>query len=419
MRTVFWLFTFILFGFLSSASAEEKVTEEGTFVRREANEEEEQNEDKVSKKNPPNFRVERLAEPKDISFLPKDSSAWKVAATRYSINWSPLWLYEGTGGVRLSAAAVNGDKSLIAVAETTGPAEGPYGSLIIFMETYEWSFIRYLKLDDEKINSMMFLPGSARLLCRFARQTELKKPYRLAIINPRNGKSFSETKLPVGEIADMITNKQGSKLFVKPADSTDMLVFDTADLSQEPSTFNTEIDDEKSSLSLSPDSVVLLVCGNGKIRVFDMEFKRFKKDSLALPDDAKNGKIFFTGEGRDFVLLVSGGDAYLYRNKIFRKIMDMPGKEAFPYTKDDKNFMAVEGEKNMSLNIFTVPEFELSTSIPTSKIKPYTSGRIFFWGVLERRNQFFVLNDLGEFMKLKNPKNAKKWKKELIFKPAR
>lgn len=419
MRMTFSICMFVFFGVLPIVRSEEKITEEGSFVRRETNEEEQNEDIPVSKTNPPNFRIEKLAEPRDISFITKNMAAWKVAASGYSIRWSPLWAYEGVGTVRISAAAMSSDKSLIVIAETTGPADGPNGSLVIFMETREWSFIRYLKLDDEKITSMFFLPGTARLLCRFARQAELKKPYRLAVINPRNGKIFSETKLPVGEISDMITNKSGSMLFVKPADTADMLLFDTGDLSKEPLAFNSDINDEKASLSLSPDNASLLVCGDGKIKVFDMEFKRFKKDSLALPDDVKNGNVFFTGAARDFVFLVPGKDAYLYRDKTFRKIMDNAGRSAYPFSQDNKNFIAIEGEKNMAINIFAVPECEPVISIPTSKIKPYTSGSVFFWGVLDRRNSFFVLDDIGEFMEIKNPKNAKKWKKNLIFKPAR
>lgn len=421
MRIISTALLLLIFIFIPETRADEKVTEEGTFLRREANDDNEdgnENESKTEDKIP-NLIIERLSEPKDLSTLPKDSVASKVAASRYSIKWSPLWTYDRIGGVRLSAAAMSSDKSLIAIAETTGPSDGPFGSVIVFMETGEWSFVRYIRFKDEKINSMFFLPGSARLICRFARQIELKKPYRLAVINPRNGKYLSETKLPICEISDMIANKQGSKLFVKPSDSTDVLVFETEDLSREPLRIDSEIDDEKSSLALAPDNSVLLICGNGKIKIFDMEFKCLKKESVELPDGAKSGKLFFTGTGKDLLVLIPGKDAYLFRDNMFRHIMDMPGKNAFTFSKDDKRFVMIDGEKNTSLNIFTLPEFEFSTSILTSKMRPYTAGNIITCGFLERSGYFFILDDLGNFIELRNPKNGKRWKKDLIFKAAK
>lgn len=410
------LSVFLLLFLSGAAISEEKIREEGSFERHEIITEGDNEDAAVPDEKTPNLIIERLNADRDLAFLPKDSIALKVAATRYLLRWSPRWSFDGAGGTDLTASTVSGDGSLLAIAETTGAKGSPTGSLLLFMETSEWSFVRYLKMDDEKISAMLFLPNSARLLCRFERQTELKKPYRLSIINPRNGKSFSETKLVTGNISDMIVNKYGSMLFVKPEESTEVFVFKTEDLSKEPAKIETGISDSKSSLALAPDNSVLLICGDGQIKVFDMEFKRVKKESLALPDGARNGKIFFTGSGKDFVVLVPGKDAYLYRNNAFKNIMKIPGEDAFVYSRGGKSYMAVTGQKNSSIHIFSLPEMELVTMIECGKIKPYTAGDIMTCGIVGSKETFFILNDLGDLMEMRKPPKSKKWKKNIIFK---
>ena len=421
MRSIFigvMTLCFLFIFFTPENSADEKITEEGTFSRREVNDDEGNGEKVEVQKSAPNLRIEKLTEPKDISVIPKGTTASKIATSIYSITWSPLWIYEGLGGPRLSAATVSGDNSVIAIVEITGTSKGPFGSNIIFMETYGYSFIRSLRFRDEKISSILFIPDSSRIICRFDRQGGLKKPYKLAILDAQSGKIVSETKIPMCEISGMITDTIGSKLFVKPSKSSNILIFETEDISKEPVKVDSEIDDEKSSIAISSDNLTLTVCGNGKIRFFDMELKRFKKETVQLPDGAKSGHIIFTGAGEDFIVMIPGGNAYLFRDSVFRPVMDLPGKQAFRFSRDNKNLIMITGEKNSSVNIFTVPEFDLTAFAFCSKIKPYTLGEIICCGYLENKGCFFVLDSLGNFMQLRKS-SAKKWKKDLIFKAAK
>ena len=80
------------------------------------------------------------------------------------IRWSPQWRSEIMTGVRLPAAAISPDRTVIVIAETLGEPQGPFGTRLVFLDTCSWTISAVHHLWKKDIQAIAVAPDHTLVL---------------------------------------------------------------------------------------------------------------------------------------------------------------------------------------------------------------------------------------------------------------
>ncbi len=146
--------------------------------------------EKLSKKETAlraSFRTKRPAGSFAAALEPKNSG--KI------IRWSPQWQTDLAGGVRLPAAAISPDRSMIVIAETLGEKQGPFGTRLVFMDTHSWTITAVHHLWKKDIRSIAIAPDHTLVLAARG-QEAFKSQDELILLDPWSGTEKRSLSLP-------------------------------------------------------------------------------------------------------------------------------------------------------------------------------------------------------------------------------
>lgn len=124
---------------------------------------------------PPSVKARRISrkEQKLLDSLrakrPSNVLSSSIAASRslQNIRWSPRMRSDTSLRSRIECCAISRDESVILFVETVGEEQGPFGSRLVFLDTYSWKILSVHHLKEHYVKEVSFLrDGSCLLSCR-------------------------------------------------------------------------------------------------------------------------------------------------------------------------------------------------------------------------------------------------------------
>ena len=111
------------------------------------------------------------------------------------IRWSPQWHSEIATGVRLPAAAISPDRTVIIIAETLGEPHGPFGTRLVFLDTCSWTITAVHHLWKKDVRFIAAAPDHTLVLAARG-QEAFKSSDEIIQLDPRNGREKQVLPLP-------------------------------------------------------------------------------------------------------------------------------------------------------------------------------------------------------------------------------
>jgi hypothetical protein len=338
--------------------------------------------------------------------VPPASMAGRIMEQDKEIEWVPKWRYHGTGGPWLPAVALSTDKSLLAIVETTGQDDGPYGSRIVFLNTYNWRVAKIIDL-KRKVTKILFIPKSNLLVCQSSVQKELKQPRLLFLLNCRRGKIVSSSKIIKDDISGWDVDKDGKSLLVRMKDNKKLFIFDARRLKEAPRTVKME--NTGGVVTFMPDGISAVVAGDKSLEITDLEEvdkkyplpDGFTADSIRVLD---NDKTFILGSKKQ-------GKVLAFRSGNFEILADFA--TGFIFYCSSKKTLIIEQKKENALTFLSVPDLKETASFSPSAKKPKTHGDILIVAYISHCEKYLGLDNQGNCYLLYKP--TKKWRKTLLF----
>ncbi len=217
--------------------------------------------------------------------------------------WQPQEMPTLLSPVRLPDSALSPDSSTIAFVETTGNAEGPFGSRFVLMSTADWSVIRIIEYPGRFVEKITWIPGTVKMAALCSAQPEMDQENGLAVVDLLTGKETGFVQTPAGMgrtafLADrqqyiILSHPKLPELVLIPADS---LVIEKQKI--------LPVESPDSIAAISPDGkrLAAVPSENGKrISIF----KTADHQPLAttdIPASLSLSRIVFLGNSADFYL---------------------------------------------------------------------------------------------------------------------
>ncbi len=217
----------------------------------------------IRRRSSSEWEIRSVAEknPGAMSELLKDPAA--PEGTR--LVWQPQEMPTLLSPVRLPDAQISPDSSVIAFVETTGAAEGPFGSRLILMNTADWTILRIIDIPGRRIGKIVWIPGTAKIAAVCHAQPELEQQNGLAVFDLQSGKETGFIRIPegMGDTAFLADSRQ--RIILSHPTLPELVLIPADDLvSAKPAVIHTE--QPNAVAALSPDGKYLAVvpAENGK-----------------------------------------------------------------------------------------------------------------------------------------------------------
>ncbi len=338
----------------------------------------------------------------------ENSLAARIVDRRHSYSWRPQWISGGVNGVRLPGFAISRDKSVLAVIETVGEVNGPFGSRIVFFSTANWKVIRVLEFDRERFTGLCFLARHDDLLAVMLTKQSIweQKSNRLMLLDMLNGRIIGDVAIPDGKAAVLAV---GKFLAVKPEMGKEICIYEVGGR-DEPLIAREKVMMGVGEYLLAggDDSKSMVAGGNGKLSTVDLASGEVV-GSMELAAGTEIAALTVAG-GMDSVALALGnGRTFLYEDKI-RKELGTKGGGTMEYDAGAHSLWVL----NMGGQMVT--PWSLKTMMAGKEMKPggmvpKTMGHIVFWSVLTGDRLLFC-SSFGDIMEIYHAKNS--WRKKLV-----
>lgn len=167
-----------------------------------------------------------------IQPTPANSLAAKLALSEKRFLWNPTARPGGEflGHPWLIAAALSGDRTVLAVVERTGADHGPYGSRIVLINTCNLTVMNVLEVETlvSKI-AVHDAAGSLFALCEA--QPELKQGHRVVEISLKNGLIQQTLRMSSASVTGWLLSEKARKLFLLQQGENAVTVYPLSHLS--------------------------------------------------------------------------------------------------------------------------------------------------------------------------------------------
>jgi len=332
-----------------------------------------------------------------------------------------MWRFKGIGGVWLPDMRASQDGSVLAIIETTGKDEGPYGTRIVLWGVYDATTIKIVEIPERFIKAIAFVPGSSLLACVCEKQQELKQAPCVALVDLADGQLSSISNPLAKPVASLACSSKA--VYATLEETPGVLAFDVKDLGAGSKLAKTE--SRGASLRLSSDGI--LVCaGDGLVEFMNASGTTVsKRDEKPFPEGLKEDmSILLTKRKGEYVLvpkyspLRDEGDLFFvkYEEGVVRKSPYKSSGLVSYSPKSDLLFMGVKVRGQVQA--YKLPSFEEAYPIdcPPDDI-PKTPGVPAKIEYLEANEFLAILDNQGFLYLVKKQKNEKRWQKFLVFSP--
>ncbi len=327
------------------------------------------------------------------------------------IRWSPKLVTAGISGVRLPDAAISPDKTLIVFIETTGDADGPYGSRIIAFDTNTWTVPVLYQLPKVQISRIALIGDTGRIAALCKGQGEPENKDRLLVFDLQTGETAGSCELDYHP-ARIVAEKVSGMLYVTENNTPNVRIYDSGDLGRAPKRIRSRGNEpaitfaEKGSMIVMASGGMLEFCKTSDFRPLS---------NFPIPEDFIPQEILCLRE--NVYLLVPPetemreGICVLNRN-VRRFGGNSAGVLADSFEPD--SFFALMSRKGEIAQI-AVPSLEKKSSIFPEELAPRKSGDPVKVYSIPHARCLAVLDSGGNFYLLYRDADGRKWKKELLF----
>ena len=352
-------------------------------------------------------KTAKSSKKKGDSSTPPSSIAAKIAQSDKVIEWKPQWRYKGTGGAWLPDAKLSSDLSLLAIIETTGKDDGPYGSRIVFVNTYNWNIVRIIEL-DRKISRICYVPTTEYIVCWAEKQLLLKQAHSLLLVDAKSGNILSSSNLIKEQISSLACDSTGEKLFVKSAENNSIYIFNAQNLQEKPKLL--KCSSRNGAAVPSPDNSILASAGENILEFLNYNNYTLLK-TVTLPEGFNAEKILFAGDSRMMAISSQDEKVLFIRGDVQKIISDFYGNVLFFNPKN--NILTVGRENKGHIAVLSIPSLEEIATFAPKNVKPPTYAPVIFAEYLPNRYGIAMLDEHGNMYLMTQP--SKRWKKNLIF----
>ena len=344
------------------------------------------------------------AEFKDQKAL-KHSSAGKLRK-KHLYSWLPLWHYTGSGGVSLPDAAISSDLSLLAILETVPRGTVDKGTMIILINTYNWTVLRIHYFKDHLFTRVLFVPEQDNLIVWEETQHN-KKHRKIHSIDIESGSLISSSRDISDALSGIALDPYGKQLFLKTSNGKKSIyVFSTLDLEEKPA--KRKCNQEAANIAVSNNRLVL--AGKEKIITYKLSFNQKMAEV--------ENKFGFIPEN----IIFAGGTDKLAFSEYMKSVFVLIGSQTKELSKTaghvifyrkDIDILAFEEYRRRQIVFVKMSDFaQISTLIP-ERIKPKTKAGALFLSYLPHIEKYIVLDTKGNLCLYHQP--GKKWRKKIIF----
>lgn len=350
--------------------------------------------------------------------VPEKSLAFRIPVPEdREILWSPDWIHQNAGFVRIPDVQLSADRSLFAFVETTGAARGPYGSRIVLMNAHSWRIAGILEIPGRKINGIAFLPETLTLAALCEKQLEKEQTCGIAVIDLLSGKEKQFIPLKDAKGLKICADGSGKYVCVLFPEARTMLIFRTSDLSATPERLKLQSDSPCSAV-FSGDGAKLAVAGKDCLEIFKTE-PFAPLTSQKLPKGFVPGKLCFLSGNNALVLFAdsdragSSQESLLFHNGALSRFAPNSSGTG---TVDEKNKLIYAGIRHGGkIQVFLFPALEETDSDSPERIQPKTTGDPEYLFYIPSNHSIAVFDVSGNFYLLYRYGKEKHFRKDLLF----
>ncbi len=316
-----------------------------------------------------NIFQERINNQEVLKDTPKKCMATAVADLEHKTIWQPKWHYSGAGTIRLPDAKTSPDRSVLTIIENIGKPGTPSSSRIVMINCYNFEILRVIKLPEQLLTTICYIPGTNQLIAAIDRQQRLKQSFGFMIID-LTGSNLPRKIKTSGKITAMTCSNKN--LFTVTADNK-LVMFNLASPAEPP----VKIAADKNITALAFDSATdrLLIAGNRQLNYLKMS--TMAPDIYAeteLTAGFAPNKIILTNSKGDCILIEEDRRFIFARNRQTRAFSKTPGTAADVAL--TKQLLAISIRHKQLLQLYQLPiSTELKPCEPR-KLKPKTGGDI-------------------------------------------
>ncbi len=341
---------------------------------------------------------------------PEKSLAARVKDQEYAYRWQPLWQFDKIPAPRLPAAEISPDASVLAIVETLGEIKGPFGSRIIFINTYNWKIIRVVEFEKKFISKICFVPNTEFLVMWSEVQKEIKEPARLLQMNCVSGEIEFENTSIRESVSALLCDGFRRRLLVKVKDSGKVRVFNAENIQRKPEIVKFKV--RKGPIAFSADNAKIAIAGDGCIEIADF-YSNGSHEKIKLPSGFFPDAITYCGSNDYIAASQFNGRTYFFIKDNYTEIANFSGNILeYNYR---LNTLIAEIIKNNELKFFSVPKMKKTDSFMPGKIKPVSKGKPILLKYLPFRKKYALLDDHGNLSVVYHA--GRKWKKIQILEP--
>ena len=325
------------------------------------------------------------------------------------IYWQPKWRQKGIGGAWISSVALSDDRSVLCVLETTGKDEGPFGSRIIVINTYDWTVIAVYEYDDKYYTSIEFAGTSDDIIALAARQPVMKQPCVFNLINLTSGKITEGQVLQSQPLCWKAFD--ATRIFASFPDSEFLSELKIGDIFIS-SPVKTSVNVQADCMAISTDRKTLALASKSKISfVAISNLRQFHSADLS-PNQTVTGMEY--GGNNLLVASLSDGSAVYIKNAAQPE--DLHIKESIPlFSYFASTNTLIAGDNYMSTLYFfdcERPSGETKKAV-LNGTKPPTSSFLFFAAALPGNQFILVVDKPGNIYRIWP--EGKRYGKEILF----
>jgi hypothetical protein len=327
------------------------------------------------------------------------------------LRWRPRWLYQGTGGVALTAAALSVDGSVLALVETASMPGQADDSLVVLIDTYRWRILGLHALAGRRLVQVDLVPGRLRAVAVADRQPEFETMQEILAVGLRQGQILSQTRQVRAKVVDLVA-AEGNAVFVLGQETAGhpggVWRLDALDLEAAPRATQGNVVGTALAASLAanrvavagPQGIVLL--GFGDLH---------RRETQPTPGIAAATALSFLGAREDFAVLGPGQPVLVLSGGVSRQLAERAG--AVLAWNHDGQLLLAALEKGNALATYRLPDGDQLGECTPAQTKPRTQGTPWatFW--LPHLGKHAVVDTHGNLCLYHQP--GRKWRKELIL----
>jgi len=325
---------------------------------------------------------------------------------KYKYFWLPHWQFKGKGKVMLPGADISTDRSLLAILETVPHENDDYGTMVVLINTYNWTILRIHYYNNKLLTKVFFRPESNQLLV-WEKSQNNKIHKKIHLINIKSGNIVSSSRDINKTLSGIALDMAGNKVYLKTVNKAKTIyIFDLENLTKKPS--KRKCFEEEGYIAVSKNS--LLFAGKEKLveykldsnqKIFEIENK-----SKIIPESiiflGSNNKLAFSSYMHPMTISIG--------NKS-KQLSTSAGQVIF--YRQDIDLLAFEEYKNRQITFFSMSDLESTAKLIPRKIKPKTKAGALFLSYLPHMERYIVLDKKGNLCLYHKP--GKKWRKKILF----